>query len=533
MGKGNTSSQKSGSGVRRSFRKLNKGLKSLFYTVLVGTVGVISFSRIFLVPNITINWDAPILIDGSYRLYLGQTIHNDFSSPVGLLNLFPGAVGMKIFGPNLLGLNFGISLFSFILTLILIQFSLGILNRKATYLLAITISVFFSSPATLSIKDYFSYTSAYNPVAYGLLTFICVVLLSFYFLPDNRRDVLTLRFSVGIGFALGILVLVKFPIALISLFPIALYILFSARNRKVLLVGIVTSFGATLISFLVAFRISINAMWRDFWIVMSSRQDLIAETTMQTEKYFMNSSKFAWLAILFLYLALVFKYGTPIRFLVIFCATIVIDFAVQSTIQQPPELVLPLVLSIPFVGGHYTRHKTSNVLTSAVTILLIFPVILLNYGNGFYYVSTAVSKILEVRSIQAAQDQKIVTVYSTDSVFESALTGRITADTKLLTVGCNDLYSINNRLKHARYVPLYWHKGVTFSEASLRQMEYFNPNTIFKEVNLVGVSYSCPHGDSAKVFERFYLEYLEANFKIFAKVDQYTIWEKNTLEIPK
>ena len=85
----------------------------------VGTVTIISFARILLIPIIPVGWDAPIFFDGAYRIYLGQTIHNDFSSATGLLSLFPGAVGMKIFGPNLLGYNFGVSLFSLTLTLIL------------------------------------------------------------------------------------------------------------------------------------------------------------------------------------------------------------------------------------------------------------------------------------------------------------------------------------------------------------------------------------------------------------------------------
>ena len=100
----------------------------------IGTVTIISFARILLIPIIPVNWDAPIYFDGAYRIYLGQTIHNDFSSATGLLSLFPGAVGMKIFGPNLLGYNFGVSLFSLTLTLILMTISYHLWNVCCQFL---------------------------------------------------------------------------------------------------------------------------------------------------------------------------------------------------------------------------------------------------------------------------------------------------------------------------------------------------------------------------------------------------------------
>ena len=97
-------------------------------------------------------------------------------------------------------------------------------------------------------------------------------------------------------------------------------------------------------------------------------------------------------------------------------------------------------------------------------------------------------------------------------------------------VGCNDSYSIKYSLQHAVDTPLYWHDGVTFSESAIRENNFFNPESIFQDVNLVGISYSCPHGDSAKLFEQYYLKYLEVNFKLMGTTPDYTIWAKTDPE---
>ena len=512
--------------VQRYFQFINSFTQNLYFTLIFTTVAVISFSRILLIPLIQVNWDAPIIIDGAYRLYLGQTIHNDFSSPTGLLNLFPGAVGMEIFGPNLLGLNLGMSLFSLILTLVLTSLSLIVVSRLQAFLLSITISLFLASPATLSSKDYFSYTSTYNMAAYAVLTFICVTLSGFHSLTTSKKSRETFRINTAIGFAIALLVFIKFPIALISLLPFTIHLVFHPGSKLRVLRIVISSFSITIVFFLLSFKISLEAIFRDFGIVIDSRNDFISQSTVQVSRYFAHSNKFLLAALVILYLPSVLKRGNRLRNITLITTAFVIDLAVQVTIQQPAEIVLPLILSIPLVSERFTNPGRRNVLSKVSVIALFFPLLLFTYNNGFHYVSTASHKIFSEKPFQGLRNVGIESIYENERKFDSAMSKFVNRNTKLVAVGCNDSYSVKYSLQHAIDTPLYWHDGVTFSEAALRANNFFNPESIFQEVNLVGISYSCPHGDSAKLFEQYYLKYLEVNFKVMGTTPDYTIWEK-------
>jgi hypothetical protein len=514
------------SNVERYFQALRSHRQNLYFTLTFTTVAVISFSRILLIPMIQVNWDAPIIIDGAYRLYLGQTIHNDFSSPTGLLNLFPGAVGMEIFGPNLLGLNFGLSLFSLILTLVLTSISLIVLSRMQAFFLSIGISLFLASPSTLSSKDYFSYTSTYNMTAYAVLSFICVTLLGFYYLPTSKKSSEAFRINTAIGFAIALLVFIKFPIALISLLPLTIHLFFHPGSKMRVLWSVILSFSITIVFFLFSFRISPEKILRDFGIVIDSRNDLISQSTIQISRYFTQSNKYLLAAIFILYLFSVLKRGDRLRNLTLVTTAIVIDLAVQVTIQQPAEIVLPLILSLPLISQYFKNPGRYNALSKVFGITLIFPFLLFTYNNGFYYVSTASQQIFLEKPFQGLRDVRIESIYENERKFDSAVSKFVNKNTKLIVVGCNDSYSVKYSLQHAIDTPLYWHDGVTFSESALRANNFFNPNSIFQEVNLVGISYSCPHGDSAKLFEQYYLKYLEVEFKVIGTTPDYTIWEK-------
>ncbi len=56
-------------------------------------------------------WDAFLLLDGGWRILLGQTPHTDFYNPIGPLTYYFVSLGLRVAGPSLAGLSAGNILF--------------------------------------------------------------------------------------------------------------------------------------------------------------------------------------------------------------------------------------------------------------------------------------------------------------------------------------------------------------------------------------------------------------------------------------
>jgi hypothetical protein len=68
--------------------------------------------RYLVSEDISLNWDAPIFIQGSYLVYLNQIPNVDFSTPLGPVMFLIGGLGMKLTTPTIIGMNVGMIIFS-------------------------------------------------------------------------------------------------------------------------------------------------------------------------------------------------------------------------------------------------------------------------------------------------------------------------------------------------------------------------------------------------------------------------------------
>jgi len=84
--------------------------KIWFFSVLMLLI-LFGMSRLLISAYMIPNWDNAILIDGSYRVFLGQKPHHDFSTPIGPIYFAIGALGMLLTSPTIAGIDFGIVVF--------------------------------------------------------------------------------------------------------------------------------------------------------------------------------------------------------------------------------------------------------------------------------------------------------------------------------------------------------------------------------------------------------------------------------------
>jgi hypothetical protein len=143
-----------------------------------------------------LNWDAPILIDGAYRVFLNQKPHVDFSTPLGPIIFIVGAIGMKATTPTIVGMHIGYILFGITILLASYAFTRHLRPYVIAFLLLLVASMVFT-PRILSYQTYnFGYTGIYN--AFGFALFFLLSLATFAnFRPASPRSV-TKGFSVGL-----------------------------------------------------------------------------------------------------------------------------------------------------------------------------------------------------------------------------------------------------------------------------------------------------------------------------------------------
>jgi hypothetical protein len=501
-----------------------------FYITLAVSLIYIGLSRLSIIDLIQINWDAPILIDGSYRLFLGQSAHDDFSTPVGPLNFLPGALGMALLGQSILGLNIGIVVFGIALSLTFSFFLTPALGHFASYIYGISLALLIISPATLKQPGYFSYTSPYNSWAYAVISFTflySIICLGSGFNNTPGYQIRRQNLFV-LGFATSLLLYIKFPFFIASVAITLFFIQQGSEklaNLRSFLTGCITS--ATLIHITLGF--SLKAMMRDFEILLTSRVTDYSEFLRTIENYFaLNVANLFLLATCVLVsIALLQDRRTYIAWLTVI--TLVVDLALQITIQQEPEVVLPTFLG--FVIWSLMRQKSraafyvSGTTLNFLRVDAILLVGILIVSNGWNFLATSVTSGT-TSSIHTSNLADLQSIYPEEIILDQQLSKLIQKNTALMVVGCNDLYSFKYGLPHSDSGLLYWHKAVTFSSKSIRENTYFAATNIFKNVDVVAASYTCPHGESAVEFSTLYRTYLDSEFKLIGAGSDIEIWTR-------
>lgn len=228
--------------------------------------------RVLVSEDLAINWDAPILINGAYRVFSGQIPHVDFSTPIGPIIFMASSFGMWLTTPSLLGMNLGLILFSIALLILCILSMRKHLTPNLTLLLAIFLAAFLFSPRMLSMRtlDY-GYTGINN--LYGYAIFFMGALATFGDINvDTKKPWDSLIKGVYLGALIAILVFLKNSFGLGLLVLSAAYF-FVTRQMRSFGLGVLLGLLFVTGIFIWYFQGDIYPFIRDQYFVIQARLD--------------------------------------------------------------------------------------------------------------------------------------------------------------------------------------------------------------------------------------------------------------------
>lgn len=173
-------------------RLLALGASAVLVCAAAAAIRVIPFGRAF--------WDFLFILDGAYRIGVGQVPHLDFAVPIGSLTLYLAYGAERLFpgGQPFVGMHALMWLLALPpLAVLAPRFETGARFSAAAALLALMVLVPFTVDRT-SLSE-ISYFASYNRFAVGLFFLLGLWLV----LPKGRWDAPTL------GYLLGVLLLLK------------------------------------------------------------------------------------------------------------------------------------------------------------------------------------------------------------------------------------------------------------------------------------------------------------------------------------
>lgn len=179
----------------------------------IGCLGVVTAAfAITDIPYGRAIWDFLFILDGAYRISLGQIPHVDFASPVGSLSLYLAAAASRLFP----GGNAFVGLHALAWLLVMAPFAVLVprfRSARAFYAALTFLAVIMLIPITVddTILSEISYFATYNRFATGFL-FVSGLWLV---LPKARHDWLLLAYLLAVLFFL------KFTAAVVLLGIIA------------------------------------------------------------------------------------------------------------------------------------------------------------------------------------------------------------------------------------------------------------------------------------------------------------------------
>lgn len=188
--------------VRTASPSIVSGINPRLLALLLSAAGVCAgAATIKVVPYGRSFWDFLFIMDGAYRIGLGQAPHLDFVSPIGPLTLYLTFLAERMFpgGHPLIGLH------ALMWVLLLPAFSMLAGRFKSGFHFGAALSllaVFVLLPYTLDRTTLaeISYFAIYNRFATGVLFLLGL----WYVLPKRRWDGLLLAYLLTLAFLLKI-----------------------------------------------------------------------------------------------------------------------------------------------------------------------------------------------------------------------------------------------------------------------------------------------------------------------------------------
>ena len=485
--------------------------------------------RFLVSDDLIINWDAPILIDGSYRVLNGQIPHLDFSTPIGPIIFIVGSFGMSIGSASLLGLNLGFIVFS----IFLLIFSVLALRKSLSPNLLTSFAVFLSTllftPRMLSARtlDY-GYTGIYN--LYGYATFFIAVMITFGDLQSNhRRSIAIFMKGFWIGALIVVLLFLKNIFGFGLMFMACIY--FSLlTNRKPFVVGVFLGLLLLGMIFVGYFHADLIPVFRDQYFVMESRLEEHPFSRKDFVDVFLRKTLLDNLYIFILFFLgpiAMPKLGKLTRILAL--SFMVLGYIFCASIMQWPEHILSSFLAFLMVCyliqyqklvDHEWRlgHSNLALLLMGLSIILIIKFMVINMIG---LISDAPRLLAKAPPTFAIKDSRKITA----SAIEPIVIRNYLKNDHAIFVGQNNLMSYQLLSLPTKNDLLYWQNQVTFTPNLASKNTFFLPENIFNGITLIVLNKKT-HGDTVEAFQSIYKDYIGANFELVDSNENISIYRR-------
>lgn len=473
----------------------------------------------FLVSDlIPVNWDAPIFIDGSYRVYLGQIPNRDFSTPIGPLIFLSGGLGMWISTPSILGMNLGLVWLNFLIALVFIYLLWPEIKRKVEFTDVIFFLILFLllfSPKILGSKPYnLAYTGIYNNISYAILMGV----VYFLFLSNACQD---WKRNLFLGFMVGILVFIKFVFFLAS-FLICTFYLLCYRRKQIINFG-----GGILIAFLVM------AFTQDGLMFFYKDQMIVSYLRLQENPYFSlerlwNFIKHTYIDILIFIVMLSISLKMCKKFFYIGILLFFAEYFLSMAIMQKPTHITSIIFALVLMKNDQINYKNfvflNKIKSHACYIILIakffagsalwIPYLLFNFSPPTFDPNS--SKLILKDSISKHIHQWDFSKYVADCNNDC---------NEIVVVGQNNIYNFYLGLKPSKGQLLYWQKGVTFTGNLLDSGSFYEKEKLLNGVSRIILAKGF-HIDSSNEFHNAFKENLDKNFFLIIENDEVSVYQR-------
>lgn len=473
--------------------------------------------RVLVSEDLAINWDAPILINGAYRVFSGQIPHVDFSTPIGPIIFMASSFGMWLTTPSLLGINLGLILFSITLLILCILSMRKHLTPNLTFLLAIFLAAFLFSPRMLSMRtlDY-GYTGIYN--LYGYAIFFMGALATFGNVNvDPKKPWDSLIKGVYLGVLIATLVFLKNSFGL-GLLILCIAYFFVTRQMRSFGLGVFLGLLFVAGIFIGYFQGDTYPFIRDQYFVIQARLDERPFSRPDFIEVFIKKTYIDNLYIIFAMIAAGITMP-KLRKQVLWLGSsfLLLGYIFCASIMQWPEHILSSFVAfiivcyvfqynMVFDGQWNIRDSKWSLALAIVSIIFVLKFMVIGIAGLVSDSSRLLSKPPPTFSIEGSR--KI-----TGGAIDPLVLKNYTKGDKVIMVGENDFLAYQLLQTPPKNTLLFWQNQVTFTSDLAANCEYFSPAEIFKDVTLVALS-TKSHSDSTAAFMDIYGNYIKNNFNL-------------------
>jgi len=142
------------------------------------------------------------------------------------------------------------------------------------------------------------------------------------------------------------------------------------------------------------------------------------------------------------------------------------------------------------------------------------------YMNSWAIISSA-RQIIKIRPIFNIESSRL----AMGGLLNPRLKSFVKPGDRILSVGENDWFNFYFLNPSPINVPLYWHNTVTFNQQLLDHDEYFSPDNIFNDVDVVYLS-TAFNVEAVDIFYNNYVDFLSHNYLLIYSDAKIKIYRK-------